>query len=424
MEVARSRRWVISFILVLYFSGPADVLAFPAPKNIAWGTASDTPKDTLLVKRIFTLLYVLDKDETSKKAILQDHILNTLAATRQQGLKRALSRCDHINCLTAALKLKDAEIKLIGDQLAALTSSGRISDQVISLLKKTGAYYNLHQLPDTAFIKSAWNNVAKGINRTLEVYLAGQKPRYPAIDSISFNANSPEFLLLVKNELRKTVKLKSGIVYELPLQTALKALAINGRDEAARYEPLTGGMNAAAFAAVQQTDWSKYPYSAMLVPGFGPEEAGIRIDHRSIARSKMAAERFKQGLTPFIIVSGGHVYPAKTPFSEAVEMKRYMVEQLGLPADAIIVEPYARHTTTNLRNAARMVYRFHMPPDKPVLVVTDVAQTKMVINLAERCKRELGYVPFRDVKSLTGQESVFFPVEHAFQADVNDPLDP
>lgn len=415
---------IIVCIPVFISLSAANAFAFSVHADFASRAGFEGPKDSLIVKRIFTLLYVLDKDAIAKKSIKRDKILNTVAAARQQRLNNALNRCDNIDCLTAELKLKDTEIKLIGNRLAVLTESGGVSDQMIKDLKITNAYFNYHPLSDASLIKNAWNDVAEGINRTLEVYLLGKTPRYPSIDSISFNAGSPEFLHLLKNKLNKLSKLKSRIIYELPLETALKALAINGRDEAARYEPLTAGLNAAAFAAAQHTDWSKYPYTAILVPGFGPEKAGIRIDHRAVARSKMAVERFKKGLAPFLIVSGGHVYPAKTPFCEAVEMKKYMVEELGLPADAIIIEPHARHTTTNVRNTSRIVYRFNMPQDKPVLVVTDRAQTKMVINLAERCKRELGYIPFRDVKGLNEQESTFYPVKDAFQVDVNDPMDP
>ena len=402
----------------------ANILTPSGTENFASGSISEKTNDSVLVKRIFTLLYALDKDAVSRNSISKDEALKTVAAAWQQRLNTALNHCDNIDCLTAELKLKDAEIKLTGARLAALTESGGISDQMINDLKAANAYFHYHQLADSALVRNAWNDVAKGINRIFDIYLSGKKPRYPSIDSISFDADSPEFLELVVNELKALDKTKSSVVYEQPLAAALRALAINGRNEAARYVPLTGGLNAAAFAAAQQTDWTKYPYSAILVPGYGPEKPGIRIDYRAVARSKMAAERFKKGLAPFLIVSGGHVYPAKTPFSEAVEMKKYMVEQLGLPADAIIIEPHARHTTTNVRNASRIIYRFNMPDDKPVLAVTDSVQTKMIVNLAARTKRELGYVPFRDVKKLNEVESTFYPVKEAFRADVNDPLDP
>jgi uncharacterized SAM-binding protein YcdF (DUF218 family) len=33
-----------------------------------------------------------------------------------------------------------------------------------------------------------------------------------------------------------------------------------------------------------------------------------------------------------------------------------MVEKLHVPANAILVEPHARHTTTNMRNTARLIF--------------------------------------------------------------------
>src|SRR5690606_40956491 len=77
------------------------------------------------------------------------------------------------------------------------------------------------------------------------------------------------------------------------------------------------------------------------------------------------------------------------PYTTLFRSKKYMSEELGIPSQAIIAEPYARHTTTNLRNAVRLVYLFNLPVDKPILVVTDPAQTQMVMNLAARCQREL-----------------------------------
>ncbi len=39
-------------------------------------------------------------------------------------------------------------------------------------------------------------------------------------------------------------------------------------------------------------------------------------------------------------------------------MRRYLIDELGVPADKIIVEPQADHSTTNLRNAGRYMSRF------------------------------------------------------------------
>ena len=80
---------------------------------------------------------------------------------------------------------------------------------------------------------------------------------------------------------------------------------------------------------------------------------------------------------PFIIVSGGRVHPFKTQYIEAVEMKHYMIDVLGIPTSAIIIDPFARHTTTNVRNAGHMImdYGFQKinglwsPAVKPILIM-------------------------------------------------------
>jgi uncharacterized SAM-binding protein YcdF (DUF218 family) len=41
-------------------------------------------------------------------------------------------------------------------------------------------------------------------------------------------------------------------------------------------------------------------------------------------------------------------------------MKHDLIARLGIPAAAILVDPHARHTTTNMRNAARLLYRYGM----------------------------------------------------------------
>ena len=47
----------------------------------------------------------------------------------------------------------------------------------------------------------------------------------------------------------------------------------------------------------------------------------------------------------FLCVSGGFVHPIRTRFSEAIEMKHDLMTRFGIPANAIIVDPHARHTT-------------------------------------------------------------------------------
>ena len=103
-----------------------------------------------------------------------------------------------------------------------------------------------------------------------------------------------------------------------------------------------------------------------------------------------------------------------------------LVRDFGVPAEAIIVEPHARHTTTNLRNAARLIYRYGIPFARPALVTTDSYQSANIESegFAKRCDQELGYQPAKVVKRLNAFDLVVAPRIESLQIDPMDPLDP
>ena len=100
--------------------------------------------------------------------------------------------------------------------------------------------------------------------------------------------------------------------------------------------------------------------------------------------------------------------------------------RFGIPAEAIIVDPHARHTTTNMRNAARLIYRYGIPFDKKALVTTDPQQSDYIENptFEKRCLNELGYLPYRLVRRTSAFDLEFLPQIESLQADPTDPLDP
>jgi len=105
-------------------------------------------------------------------------------------------------------------------------------------------------------------------------------------------------------------------------------------------------------------------------------------------------------------------------------MKRYLMHNLNIPESAILMEPHARHTTTNMRNAARLIYKYHIPADKAAVVVTEKSQSGGITNIAARCTKELGYVPYRLGKRLSDTQQEFFAVKEAMQVNVGEALDP
>jgi hypothetical protein len=94
----------------------------------------------------------------------------------------------------------------------------------------------------------------------------------------------------------------------------------------------------------------RWPF--LIVPGYCPHfgwSAGLHP--KAIARLEQAARGLEAGLASTVIVSGGAVH---SPDNEALLMREWLLER-GLDEGRILVEPCARHTTTNLRNAGRMV---------------------------------------------------------------------
>ena len=123
-------------------------------------------------------------------------------------------------------------------------------------------------------------------------------------------------------------------------------------------------------------------------------------------------------------MSGGHVHPDRTPYSEAIEMRKYLIAELKIPPEAIIAEPYARHTTTNIRNASRLIYALNMPAGKPVLVASDFFQTMYIPMMKKRFMDELGYLPYKDLSKAGAGNISFVPDISALEINPLDPLDP
>jgi hypothetical protein len=173
-------------------------------------------------------------------------------------------------------------------------------------------------------------------------------------------------------------------------------------------------------------DWKKYPYAAIVVPGNGPELFSTPISPINKMHCDLAAARYLKGLAPFLIVSGGYCYPFRGPYAEAIEMKKYLMQQYAIPEDAILIEPHARHTTTNFRNANRLMIRYGIPLDKPSLFVTTKSQTDYVDNAVfdQRNLRELGYLPYANKKRLSTHEILYYPTLVSLHMDPLDPLDP
>jgi uncharacterized SAM-binding protein YcdF (DUF218 family) len=125
-------------------------------------------------------------------------------------------------------------------------------------------------------------------------------------------------------------------------------------------------------------------YNAIVVLGGGINQAApplMPFDDLTDAADRMryAAQLFRQGLAPRIVVSGGDAQPdvAAGAETEADAMARFLID-LGVPKDAIVKESRSRNTGENMAFIRQMV------GDRPVALVTSAFHMPRALQLAKR----------------------------------------
>ena len=287
--------------------------------------------------------------------------------------------------------------------------------------------YQQYKDHGAALLEKIWRQDAEGMNYAVEVYAAARKPHYPQIDSIGFDIHSQRFVEEILPTCQQNIVFqaeKHPSFYAIPLLAVRTLLDVNDRCQSVDYEPLSETENKAACAQVRQTEWERYPYTAILVLGAGPEEPNVSISPEGRLRAAYAALLYRRHQAPFIIVSGGRVHPYHTPYNEAFEMKKYLRDVWQIPESSILIEPHARHTTTNFRNAARLMFRYGFPVEKAAVVTSSVSHLNSVEQMEARCLYELGYMPYRLGKRRTERTLEFFPLQESFRIQSTEPLDP
>ncbi|MGE0039998.1 MAG: ElyC/SanA/YdcF family protein [Vicinamibacterales bacterium] len=376
----------------------------------------------------FYLFDLVARLPAAREALSRPPALAALRDGALERLARAAASCgDQVPCHATAFTWNPGDIsaaRLAIEGIGRDAGVGALADA----LRRSGTIDARPAEGDGALVGRAWADAAAGMNRIIEVYALGQAPRYPAIDAVSYEVTTDAYRRLVGNITDVIEDGREGLdlFYSPALAFARRLLEANGRDEAGRHEPLEAGENRAAVARVGGIDWARYPYAVILVPGAGPDRPDVALDPWARLRLELAVARYRDGKAPFIVVSGGYVHPAQTPFAEAIEMKRALMRDYGIPEHAILVDPHARHTTTNLRNTARLLFRYGFPADKPSVVTTDRYQSAYIENpdFGERCARELGYQPAAIGRRLSRFDLEFRPLPASLRADATDPLDP
>jgi len=385
----------------------------------------------LVVDKNFYLLTVINATPRIKKLIAYDKDLQQLLNDRITLIKGRVSDTSSAPItLVGGFRYSRDDSAHIAGRIMALYSANQVPfDAMInSHLRPSGYYQRFVKLSNPELLLKAWGQYFYGINYIINQFGLGKKMRYPLIDSPNYVVTSRYYRTVLKDMIalldEQTDEMK--VFYQPSLAIAMHLMEANDRDEPARFEPMAQTVNKKAFDRIRQIQWSKYPYATIVIPGNGPPLTTTPISPDNKIHCDAAAIRYLKGMAPFIITSGGYCYPFRGPYCEAIEMKKYLMNKYHIPEDAIIVDPHARHTTTNIRNANRLMIRYGIPTDKPSLFVTSKSQHDYSMNTLfdKRNLRELGYLPYREKSSISNHDIVFYPTYESLHMDPLDPLDP
>lgn len=379
----------------------------------------------------YYLLTLFEEETDVKQLLSSDPVLKKIAKNKLERLSSPLQDCkEDVFCYTQKMKFSDDEIEIVKQRLSALYADNNALGVLVQKdLIPSGTYILYRNLPPKELLIKAWEQEAKGINFTIDVYAEGKKPNYPLIDSMSLRTDNSvaDYARLLNHtaSLLAAECRNNPLFFTVPLNASLHFLEMNERNRAADYEPMEEKENKAAYTHAKTIDWKKYKYSVIEIPGAGPDDPQMPLSADGMIRCRLAAIQYKNGLAPFIIPSGGKVHPYKTKFCEAIEMKKFLMEQLDVPENAIIIEPHARHTTTNMRNTVRLIYRYCIPLNKPGITCTTIEQsTAIYTTLVARCLKELQETPYKPGNRLSENEVEFYPLKEALQINPYEPMDP
>ncbi len=329
------------------------------------------------------------------------------------------------------LKISQTDMNDVASHLGNLVStSTELNHLIIKHTRPSGVFQKYVSVSNKRLLELAWIDACAGINNIIEEYALGEAPRDIVSDGPAFDVNSEEYRQKVWNIVNSMNqdKEKFTLFFEPALHFALELLKLNNRDEAGKFEPLEEGENKVALAYIPSIDWDEYNYASILLLGDSPNSSGddINISESAKKRVKLAADRYKLNKVPLIIISGANVYPFQTPYYEAIEMKKWMIDNYNVPEKAIIVDPHGRHTTTNLRNGSRLIFRYGIPDDKKSIVTATESHIDYVVsnNYYNTCFKHFGYMPVKLKDRISINDVEFFPNLISLHANAIDPLDP
>lgn len=386
--------------------------------------------DAILKSKLFYFLLALERNNTKQDVINNSNLQLIKGKYDRIFIDFSWSKYEDLPALGRTLLLSEDDILNVQHSLESMSGKTSFKNLLNNHIRPSGKYENYLQLDNNYLIRAIWSqSIAKGINTIIQQYLIGEEPKYNKIDGLKYTLDSSEYKRLVEEQIEDVKNATdTGLFYTRLVSFLIKILEVNDRNEAVRFEPLSTGANQKAISSLSTINWSAYTYSSIVILGDSPNSPGddVNISRGAKNRIKYAVEAYNSKLAPIIIISGANIYPYQTPYFEAVEMKKWLLSHYDIDEKFIIIDPVARHTTTNLRNASRLIFKYRIPTSKKSLIITSTSHVDYIEvgNFKERSVQELGYLPITIGDRLSDTRLEFTPLIESMHINTLDPLDP
>jgi hypothetical protein len=392
---------------------------------------SSSKSGSLIQDKNFYLLTAIQNEKAVSQLMENNVVFKTIFKNQQQEISSKLKFCkDSLSCLVNGYQFNKNELVSVEEELRILMKDKKeLQNFVKNNLRPSGKYENFKNSTDTELLVKAWQLCAQGMNRIMKVYGLGERAQYATIDSVSYDVQSQFYkgsVFMWSDFLHNKKPRTNALFFQESLDFSLSLLYMNHRDEVTRYEPLEEKENKKTIAHIKKINFNAFEYASVLILGNGPENYQDRLSAIGKLNLQLGVLEYEAKKAPLIIVSGGHAHPFRAAFCEAIEMKKELMNIYNIPEENILIDPFARHTTTNLRNATRLMIGYKMPLDKKSIVVTNVSHSDYVgnKNFNVRCIEELGYLPAIILKRLNSTALEFLPNVESLHQNPIDPLDP
>lgn len=189
-----------------------------------------------------------------------------------------------------------------------------------------------------------------------------------------------------------------------------------------------------AYAAVATFGFGHPAQSASALVSYRPGDACPALGKRdldlfsiNVTRAGRAAEAYFAGVAPVVTVSGGAVHASLV---EAFMLEWLLACRFGVPADAILVDPCADHTHTNIRNTGSFVRAIG---GRTAYLVTDDGLQSGYLeewtsfdliggSIDQRSRRDFGYILGSWRRASVGMKAGYWYTPHRFWAEPEEGL--